>query len=156
MICGSLSAFVPSGLSGLSVSIGVFSCSVFWSDSSVSMVAGLVSRTTVDLRIREYCWYYATKKQEICCMWMAWSIIVSNTAANARQYNVSIYIIHRSVSVISATTIRVLFRNTNKNTNNSFVFLYNTLIMVAEAIETCRWIIYDKTCFIDGFFWFII
>jgi hypothetical protein len=48
-ICGSLSAFAASGLSGLRVSIGVLSCNVFRSDISVSMVAGLVSRSTVDL-----------------------------------------------------------------------------------------------------------
>jgi hypothetical protein len=69
---------------------------------------------------------------------MTWSIIIGNTAANARQYNVLSYIIHRRLSASSATIIIVLYRNTNKNAHNLFVFLYNTLIMVAEAIETCR------------------
>jgi len=33
------------------------------------------------------------------------------------------------------------------------VFLYDTLLMVAEATETCRWeIIYDKTHFVVLYF----
>lgn len=59
-ICGSFSAFVASGFSGFRVSTGVLSCSIFRSDNSVSMIACLVSRSTVDLRIREYCWCYTT------------------------------------------------------------------------------------------------
>ena len=164
MICGSFSAFAASGLAGLRVSIGVFSCSVFRSDNSVSMVAGLVSRSKADLRIREYCWCYAATTNRKCDVFewrgQLWCVIqqqvhvniVCNTAANVRQYVVLSYIIYWRVSVTSVTIIRVLYRNTNKNTNTLFVFLYNTLIMVAEAIETCRWIIYDKTYFIDGQF----
>ena len=133
MIWGIFSAFVASGFSGFCASIGVFSCSVLSCDISVSIVAGLVSRSTVDLRIREYCWCYAMQplynnKHEIWCMWMAWSIAVCNTATNARQWNVLSNIIHRHVSISSVTIIWVLYRKTNKNTNNIlFVFLYDAL-----------------------------
>ena len=48
MICGSLSAFVTSVVSGLCVSIGVLSCSVFRCDNSVSIVPGLVPRSTME------------------------------------------------------------------------------------------------------------
>jgi hypothetical protein len=92
---------VASEFSGFRVSIAVFSCCVFQSDNSLSMVAGLVSRSTVDLRIRDYCWCYATttnRKFGVCeCRGQLEYVIQQQMNVNIMFYHILFTDVFRSL-----------------------------------------------------------